>query len=195
MCSSTCPCSLSHDPRRVCMHSHRHASAQARHCVCSPGKRLSRNLLPALTSLLHPSRYLWGKGWGSGERRAEVRGQQSPTGQLLFGDPQAAGQAPAFLSRKMCQEVGEGPGCSAADQSAPYFGQAVPLHQTQPLEEPFCSKILELPTTEGALNLTALQGDPPSPAATVRTTGMLRAGSRGEGQGERRRQTGRKTAD
>lgn len=123
MCSSTCPCmpvhSLTHDPcahsQCACTHTDTYQpkldTASAHLKSCSPEKRLSRNLLPALASLLHPSRYLWGKGWSSGERRAEVRGQQSPIGQPLFGDPQAPGQAPAFLSRKMSKEVGEGPGC------------------------------------------------------------------------------------
>ena len=44
--------------------------------VCSPGRCLNGNLLPALASLLHPSRYLWRKSWSSGERRAGGRGQK-----------------------------------------------------------------------------------------------------------------------
>lgn len=74
--------SLLHNPRThssthlQCTYTHTHPGPSTTHRMCSPERCLNRNLLPALTSLLHPSRSLPGKGQSSGERRAEGRGQK-----------------------------------------------------------------------------------------------------------------------
>ena len=80
------PCTYSSVRARThtCARTHTHTHTHTR-CVCSPGRHLSRNLLPALISLLHPSRYLWREEGGG--QRAEGRGQRSSTSQLHFGGP------------------------------------------------------------------------------------------------------------
>lgn len=114
-CVDACPCSLSYTT-----HVHTH-SVHATHTDTYQPKLDALRLLtwkaseqkpPPCSGQPPPSQQVpLGKGWSSGERRAEVRGQQSPTGQLVFEGPQAPGQAPTFLLRKMSKEVGEGPGC------------------------------------------------------------------------------------
>lgn len=65
-----------------------HASAQAQQ-VCSPGRSLSRTLLSAPASSLHPSRHLWGKElelWreeGGGRKSGQAALPTSPSQDTL----------------------------------------------------------------------------------------------------------------
>lgn len=106
-------------PTQGCMPMHTRVHTRP-HTACTPTRTHTgpsmtcrggfwTEALPAQASLLHPSRYLWGKSRGSGERRGGRRADKLHQPGLLRR-PSGSGTVPTFRARTRSREVGEGPG-------------------------------------------------------------------------------------
>lgn len=186
---STCGCRpmfSATQPACILSRVHTHACAL---CVLT-WRHLSRNLLPALISLLHPSRYLWREeGGGQRSEAREAPPASSSLEALWLRDeilPSRPGRCPGREVRAQEAELkirASAPGAGPVPSPNPTAARASR------------SKMLGPPTRGGAPEPPRLQGTHPKSSCHIRqdskdAEAWVRRGQRHEGK--KRRQTQRK---